>query len=144
MAGADLCDQLFHLRAAKWVTPTDAPATQPHKWELNVEIGTADGISHKLAIDAGATPIVAQVADLPLFTLERTVVEPLTAEFRDRTVLNLSRDDIRRVEITRDGKTIALERDGLHPGAAGVAVIVARILPQVEQLVAQVRARHPL
>jgi len=36
------------------------------------------------------------------------------------------------------------QRDGLHPGAAGVGVIVARILPQVEQLVAQVHGRHPL
>jgi acyl-CoA thioesterase-1 len=31
------------------------------------------------------------------------------------------------------------QRDGLHPTAAGVAVIVARILPQVEELIARVR-----
>jgi acyl-CoA thioesterase-1 len=31
------------------------------------------------------------------------------------------------------------QRDGMHPTAAGVAVIVARILPQVEELVARVR-----
>jgi acyl-CoA thioesterase I len=37
-----------------------------------------------------------------------------------------------------------LQHDGLHPAAAGVDVIVARILPQVEQLVARVRASHPL
>jgi len=36
-----------------------------------------------------------------------------------------------------------MQRDGLHPGAAGVDVIVARILPKVEQLVARVRARNP-
>ncbi len=30
--------------------------------------------------------------------------------------------------------------DGLHPNAAGVDIIVARILPQVEQLIARVRA----
>ena len=36
-----------------------------------------------------------------------------------------------------------LQRDGLHPNAAGVDVIVARILPQVEQLVARVRLTHP-
>lgn len=36
-----------------------------------------------------------------------------------------------------------LQRDGLHPNAAGVDAIVARILPQVEQLIARVRARHP-
>ncbi len=34
-----------------------------------------------------------------------------------------------------------LQRDGLHPNAAGVDVIVARILPKVEQLIARVRAR---
>jgi acyl-CoA thioesterase-1 len=33
------------------------------------------------------------------------------------------------------------QRDGLHPTAAGVDVIVARILPAVERLVAQVRDR---
>jgi acyl-CoA thioesterase I len=33
--------------------------------------------------------------------------------------------------------------DGLHPNAAGVDVVVARILPKVEELVARVRARHP-
>ncbi len=32
--------------------------------------------------------------------------------------------------------------DGLHPNAAGVDVIVARILPQVETLIARVRAAH--
>lgn len=31
------------------------------------------------------------------------------------------------------------QRDGLHPTAAGVAVIVARIMPQVEELIARVR-----
>jgi acyl-CoA thioesterase I len=36
-----------------------------------------------------------------------------------------------------------LQHDGLHPAAAGVDVIVARILPQVEQLIARVRASHP-
>ena len=30
--------------------------------------------------------------------------------------------------------------DGLHPSAAGVDVIVARVLPQVEMLIARVRA----
>jgi acyl-CoA thioesterase-1 len=36
-----------------------------------------------------------------------------------------------------------LQRDGLHPTAAGVDVIVARILPKVEQLLARVRTQHP-
>ena len=31
--------------------------------------------------------------------------------------------------------------DGVHPTAAGVDVIVARMLPKVEELVARVRAR---
>ncbi len=35
------------------------------------------------------------------------------------------------------------QHDGLHPNAAGVGVIVQRILPKVEELVAQVRAQHP-
>jgi len=34
------------------------------------------------------------------------------------------------------------QRDGLHPTAAGVAVIVDRILPRVEQLVARAKASH--
>jgi acyl-CoA thioesterase-1 len=36
-----------------------------------------------------------------------------------------------------------LQHDGLHPNAAGVAVIVGRIAPKVLQLVTQVRAQHP-
>jgi acyl-CoA thioesterase-1 len=36
-----------------------------------------------------------------------------------------------------------LQRDGLHPTAAGVDVIVAGILPQVEQMIARVRAQRP-
>jgi acyl-CoA thioesterase-1 len=35
------------------------------------------------------------------------------------------------------------QHDGLHPTAAGVDVIVARILPAVEELIARVRAQHP-
>ena len=34
------------------------------------------------------------------------------------------------------------QRDGLHPNAAGVDVIVARILPKVEELIARVRAQR--
>ena len=33
--------------------------------------------------------------------------------------------------------------DGLHPNAAGVAVIVRRILPTVQELIARVRAQKP-
>lgn len=35
------------------------------------------------------------------------------------------------------------QRDGLHPNAAGVDVIVAHILPKVEELVARAKAQHP-
>jgi acyl-CoA thioesterase I len=35
------------------------------------------------------------------------------------------------------------QHDGLHPSAAGVDVIVQRILPKVEELIARVRANHP-
>jgi acyl-CoA thioesterase-1 len=35
------------------------------------------------------------------------------------------------------------QRDGLHPNAAGVEVIVRRILPKVKELIAQARAQHP-
>ncbi len=34
------------------------------------------------------------------------------------------------------------QHDGLHPNAAGVAVIVQHILPRVEELVARVRTQH--
>jgi acyl-CoA thioesterase-1 len=36
-----------------------------------------------------------------------------------------------------------VQHDGLHPTAAGVDVIVARILPKVEELVARIRLQHP-
>jgi acyl-CoA thioesterase-1 len=34
------------------------------------------------------------------------------------------------------------QHDGLHPNAAGVAVIVQHILPRVEELIARVRTQH--
>ena len=36
-----------------------------------------------------------------------------------------------------------VQRDGLHPNAAGVGVIVERILPKVRELIARVQAPHP-
>ena len=36
-----------------------------------------------------------------------------------------------------------LQQDGKHPNAVGVDVIVARILPQVQELVVRVRQEHP-
>ena len=36
-----------------------------------------------------------------------------------------------------------LQKDGLHPSAAGVDVIVARILPKVEELIVHARSQHP-
>jgi acyl-CoA thioesterase I len=41
------------------------------------------------------------------------------------------------------GDPSVLQQDGKHPNAAGVDVIVARILPKVEELIAQVRSQHP-
>jgi acyl-CoA thioesterase-1 len=35
------------------------------------------------------------------------------------------------------------QHDGMHPNAAGVDVIVSRILPKVEELIARVRAQRP-
>jgi acyl-CoA thioesterase-1 len=35
------------------------------------------------------------------------------------------------------------QHDGLHPNAAGVGVIVGRILPKVEELVARAGSQHP-
>ncbi len=35
------------------------------------------------------------------------------------------------------------QHDGLHPAAAGVNVIVERMLPRVEELIGRVRAQHP-
>jgi acyl-CoA thioesterase I len=35
------------------------------------------------------------------------------------------------------------QHDGLHPNAAGVKVIVQRILPRVEELIAHAREQHP-
>jgi acyl-CoA thioesterase I len=35
------------------------------------------------------------------------------------------------------------QSDGLHPNAAGVAVIVEKILPKVEELIARVRSQRP-
>jgi acyl-CoA thioesterase-1 len=36
-----------------------------------------------------------------------------------------------------------LQHDGLHPNAAGVDVIVARILPKVKELIARASTQHP-
>jgi acyl-CoA thioesterase I len=41
------------------------------------------------------------------------------------------------------GNLSLLQGDGLHPNAAGVEVIVQRILPKVEELVAQFRGQKP-
>src|ERR1700757_2217593 len=41
------------------------------------------------------------------------------------------------------GDLSLLQGDGLHPNAAGVSVIVQRILPKVEELVAQFRGQKP-
>jgi acyl-CoA thioesterase I len=35
------------------------------------------------------------------------------------------------------------QADGLHPNAAGVSIVVARILPKVEELIARVHLRNP-
>jgi acyl-CoA thioesterase I len=35
------------------------------------------------------------------------------------------------------------QSDGLHPNAAGVGVIVEKILPKVEELIARARSQHP-
>ena len=41
------------------------------------------------------------------------------------------------------GNLNLLQRDGLHPNVAGVDAIVTHILPQIETLIAHIRAQHP-
>ncbi|MGA8614505.1 MAG: arylesterase [Xanthobacteraceae bacterium] len=41
------------------------------------------------------------------------------------------------------GNLSLTQSDGLHPNAAGVGVIVERILPKVEELIARVRSQRP-
>jgi len=41
------------------------------------------------------------------------------------------------------GNLSLLQRDGLHPNASGVDAIVTHILPQLETLIAHIRAQHP-
>jgi acyl-CoA thioesterase-1 len=41
------------------------------------------------------------------------------------------------------GNLSLLQADGLHPNAAGVSIIVERILPKVEELIAHVHAQPP-
>ena len=41
------------------------------------------------------------------------------------------------------GNLSLLQADGLHPNAAGVNIIVERILPKVEELIARVRVQPP-
>jgi acyl-CoA thioesterase-1 len=38
---------------------------------------------------------------------------------------------------------VLMQHDGLHPNAAGVGVIVERILPKVQELITRVRSQHP-
>lgn len=35
------------------------------------------------------------------------------------------------------------QRDGIHPNAAGIAVLVTRVLPKVEELIARIEAKPP-
>jgi acyl-CoA thioesterase-1 len=53
--------------------------------------------------------------------------EPLYSFFLDGVAANLS----------------LTQSDGMHPNAAGVAIIVGRILPKVEELIARVRSQRP-
>lgn len=41
------------------------------------------------------------------------------------------------------GDRSLIQQDGLHPNAAGVAIIVQRILPKVQELIAQARKQKP-
>ena len=41
------------------------------------------------------------------------------------------------------GDLSLMQPDGLHPAAAGVEVVVAHILPKVEELIARSRMQHP-
>jgi acyl-CoA thioesterase I len=41
------------------------------------------------------------------------------------------------------GNLSLVQSDGLHPNAAGVGIIVERILPKVEELIARVRSQRP-
>jgi len=68
------------------------------------------------------------------------------AIFSDLAASNAAGDDLIVYPFFLDGVAADAslnQADGIHPTAAGVDEIVARILPAVEELMARARRKHP-
>lgn len=119
-AFSKLLENLFPLRAESWKQTPGAASDHTPQPDLTVTIGLADQTEHTLQIDSQKR-LARLDGTEDWFELGERLVELFNQEYRDRTALSLSTDQIERVSIASDTRTIAVERgaSGNYVDAAG-------------------------
>lgn len=79
------------LRCGRWVKPGDPPP-----YDLTITVATSDQETHKLQVSTAAS--IGALGE-GQFTLDASVIEPLTAELRDRDLLAVAIEDIASVAV---------------------------------------------
>lgn len=103
-----LLDDLSPLRVERWLT--DGPVEPGEDW-CALTVRMRDGATHVLRVDPQTRHGVLAGIE-PGFVLPNAVTERLTAEYRPRTILSASSDEIASVTVqVSDTEPVILQRD---------------------------------
>ncbi|MBI1336810.1 MAG: DUF4340 domain-containing protein [Phycisphaera sp.] len=104
----NLLARIAPLRAESWLESVHQPLNFIH-----VTLHEHDGRTIDLTVDPTSRHATAAVdgKDIGFFTVSQTVVESLTAEFRDRVILKITPSDIASISLDQNGKSIIVTQD---------------------------------
>ena len=103
----DLLGTFAPLRAEKWVT--DGSVQPADDW-ASLTIEAMDGSPRVLRVDIESRRAVLQGIE-PGFVLPQSFVDKLTAEYRDRTALDLNTDNIASVTVEAGDQTLVVSKN---------------------------------
>lgn len=119
-AFSKLLENLFPLRADGWKSEAEAVLDHAPQPDLTATIGLADQTEHTLQVDSKKRLGSLDGAE-EWFELNERLAELLNQEYRDRTALSLSADQIENVTISSENASMTVERgaSGNYVDAAG-------------------------
>ncbi len=110
----DLLAALLPLRAKNWLAATHNNEDDQKQTLVTVTLEQANGKPHVVLVDLekGRAVLVGHGADQEWFEMDSRAIELLGSEFRDRTLLPLSVDQIKQVTVISDDDSITVRQGG--------------------------------
>ena len=106
---SDALDSMFEAFAPLRISEWSAERAKPASGWGELDVRTTDGTQYTLHVDPESRRAVIDGVG-PSFKVPQSLVDKLTAEYRDRTALSLTQDDIASITIEAGGESLTVRK----------------------------------